>query len=142
MNYSNEGILQWILQMNEWRRLGDDWHGDKGTQPLQSQGAPEDNSGENQTGKENEMVQEHCCEPISSSRNHKAWRSELSCSFMDVVNTDGNPLAACYRTPRRQNVFTSGFVSGSFYSSGLFSVFKQITVYLVKCSGPRLEFKM
>ena len=35
MNYSNEGIFQWIFQMNEWRRLGDDWHGDKGIQPLQ-----------------------------------------------------------------------------------------------------------
>ena len=49
------------------------------------QGAPEVSAGENQTGQENEMVQEHCCEPISSSRNHKAWRSELSHSFMDVV---------------------------------------------------------
>lgn len=106
------------------------------------QGAPEVSAGENQTGQENEMVQEHCCEPTSSSRNHKAWRSELSRSFMDVVNTDGSPLAACYRTPRRQNVFTSGFVSGCFYSSGLFSVFKRIKVYLVKCSAPRLELKM
>ena len=36
------------------------------------QGAPEVSAGENQTGQDNEMVQEHCCEPISSSRNHKA----------------------------------------------------------------------
>lgn len=114
----------------------------KGYSLCSIQRAPEDSSGENQTGQENEMVQEHCCEPISSSRNHKAWRSKLSHSFMDVVNTDGNPLAACYRTLRRQNVFTSGFVSGCFYSSVSFSVFKQIKVYLVKCSAPRLEFKM
>lgn len=88
----------------------------KGYSLCRVQGAPEDSLWGNSDRSEMKWSRNIAVSPHPHQGTTRPEKRALS--FLHGCGEHRwNPLAACYRTLRRQNVFTSGFVSGCFYSS-------------------------